>query len=68
MDMPVQDRASALKAPCAARYDNYIGGQWVAPKAGRYFENISPVTGRVRVWKSRSGGLGMSRFNVVFCG
>ena len=46
MDMPVQDRASALKAPFAARYDNYIGGQWVAPKAGRYFENISPVTGR----------------------
>jgi aldehyde dehydrogenase len=46
MDMPVHDRASALKAPFAARYDNYIGGQWAAPKAGRYFENISPVTGR----------------------
>ncbi len=36
----------AAKVPFAKRYDNYIGGQWVAPKAGRYFENISPVTGR----------------------
>ena len=28
-----------------ARYDNFIGGQWVAPVQGRYFENTSPVTG-----------------------
>lgn len=27
------------------RYENYIGGQWVAPLKGRYFENITPVTG-----------------------
>lgn len=29
------------------RYDNYIGGQWVAPVDGEYFDNISPVTGEV---------------------
>src|SRR5689334_3617193 len=29
-----------------ARYQNYIGGEWVAPVAGRYFENASPVTGQ----------------------
>ncbi|RCS22916.1 aldehyde dehydrogenase family protein [Phyllobacterium salinisoli] len=34
------------KVPFAKRYDNFIAGQWVAPKSGRYFENISPVTGR----------------------
>ena len=34
------------KVPFAKRYDNYIGGKWVAPKSGKYFENISPVTGR----------------------
>ena len=28
-----------------AKYDNFIGGKWVPPKAGRYFDNISPVTG-----------------------
>ena len=29
------------------KYDNYIGGEWVAPKAGEYFENTSPVNGRL---------------------
>ncbi|ODS03027.1 aldehyde dehydrogenase [Methyloceanibacter marginalis] len=28
------------------RYDNFIGGDWVAPTDGRYFDNISPVTGK----------------------
>ena len=27
------------------RYENYIGGEWLAPLEGKYFENISPVTG-----------------------
>ena len=35
-----------LKSPFKARYDNFIGGKWVAPAAGRYFENSSPITGR----------------------
>ena len=29
------------------RYENYIGGEWVAPVKGQYFENITPVTGDV---------------------
>jgi aldehyde dehydrogenase len=33
--------------PFAARYDNFIGGKWVAPRAGKYFDNASPVTGKV---------------------
>ncbi|WNG30981.1 aldehyde dehydrogenase [Cystobacter fuscus] len=28
------------------RYGNYIGGEFVPPVKGQYFENISPVTGR----------------------
>ena len=28
------------------RYGNYIGGEWVAPAGGQYFENVSPVTGK----------------------
>jgi aldehyde dehydrogenase len=28
------------------RYGNFIGGEWVPPAKGVYFENISPVTGR----------------------
>jgi aldehyde dehydrogenase len=29
------------------RYGNFINGEWVAPVKGEYFENITPVTGRV---------------------
>jgi len=36
----------AVQVPFKQRYDNFIGGQWVAPKAGRYFENITPITGK----------------------
>ena len=36
----------ALKSPFAKRYENYIGGEWKAPKAGKYFDNISPITGQ----------------------
>ena len=28
------------------RYDNFIGGEWVAPVEGRYQDNLSPVTGQ----------------------
>ena len=28
------------------QYENYIGGKWVAPSIGEYFENISPVDGK----------------------
>ncbi|MBP6345940.1 MAG: acetaldehyde dehydrogenase ExaC [Neisseriaceae bacterium] len=27
------------------RYENFIGGKWVAPVQGAYFENLTPVTG-----------------------
>jgi aldehyde dehydrogenase len=29
------------------RYQNFIGGQWVEPQNGNYFDNISPVNGKV---------------------
>nr|WP_067290321.1 aldehyde dehydrogenase family protein [Marinobacterium profundum] len=28
------------------RYGNFIGGEWVAPVKGEYFNNVSPVTGK----------------------
>jgi len=46
--MPVDDRPDlVMKAPFAARYDNFIDGQWLAPKSGRYFDNVSPITGGI---------------------
>src|SRR5574337_811854 len=29
-----------------SRYGNFIGGEWVAPAGGEYFENLTPVTGQ----------------------
>ena len=37
-----------------SRYDNYIGGAWVAPTRGRYFENPTPVTGQAFCEVARS--------------
>ncbi|KQP73526.1 aldehyde dehydrogenase [Methylobacterium sp. Leaf113] len=42
------------RSPFSARYENFIGGQWVSPVAGRYFENTSPITGRVICEVARS--------------
>ena len=28
------------------RYDNFIGGKWVAPVRGQYFTNLTPITGQ----------------------
>ncbi|MBI1183114.1 aldehyde dehydrogenase family protein [bacterium] len=36
------------------RYNNYIGGQWVAPVKGEYFDNISPVNGLPFTYAARS--------------
>jgi aldehyde dehydrogenase len=30
-----------------SRYDNFIGGRWVAPTQGKYFADISPTSGAV---------------------
>ncbi|HTE24325.1 aldehyde dehydrogenase family protein [Flavitalea sp.] len=29
------------------KYDHYIDGKWVAPASGSYFDNISPIDGKV---------------------
>jgi aldehyde dehydrogenase len=38
--------ATMPKLPLNPRYDNYIGGEWVAPSDNEYFENVTPVTGK----------------------
>src|SRR5450631_1070958 len=40
---PGQDGA---KVEFKARYENWIGGEWVAPTKGQYFANVTPITGR----------------------
>ena len=36
------------------QYDNYIGGEWLGPVDGEYFENTSPVDGSVIAQVARS--------------
>ena len=36
------------------RYDNYIGGHWTAPRSGQYFDNATPITGKVFTQIARS--------------
>lgn len=35
-------------------YDNYIGGKWMPPVRGEYFENVSPLDGKVFTKAARS--------------
>jgi aldehyde dehydrogenase len=37
---------AGAKVQFKTRYDNFIGGRWVAPVRGQYFDNITPITGR----------------------
>jgi aldehyde dehydrogenase len=37
-----------------SKFDNFIGGKWVAPVQGQYFDKISPVSGQVLCQVSRS--------------
>jgi aldehyde dehydrogenase len=48
---PGQDGSKVSFKP---RYENWIGGEWAAPIKGQYFENISPVTGKVFCEVARS--------------
>lgn len=36
------------------KYDNFINGEWVAPVDGEYFENTSPINGKVICQVARS--------------
>lgn len=44
-----------------ARYANYIAGEWMAPLSQSYFENVSPVTGKVLCEIPRSNAADIER-------
>ncbi|WP_095587943.1 aldehyde dehydrogenase [Actibacterium ureilyticum] len=47
--------AGTFTSPFKTRYDNYIGGKFVPPASGKYFENITPITGAVVCEIAQSG-------------
>jgi aldehyde dehydrogenase len=54
MDMATVEKPTTFEAPgrpgspveCKERYENFIGGHWVAPIDGEYRANLTPVTGQ----------------------
>ncbi len=52
--MLVSEKKLVARPQFKERYDNFIGGQWVAPVKGTYFENISPIDGLAFTQVARS--------------
>ena len=46
--------AAGAKANYKTQYDNFIGGKWVAPVKGQYFDVISPINGKPYTKAARS--------------
>ncbi len=42
------------KVQFKVKYDNFIGGKWVAPAKGGYFDVITPITGKIYTKAARS--------------
>ncbi|KQM86430.1 aldehyde dehydrogenase [Sphingomonas sp. Leaf23] len=52
--MTIQEAIKARTAPFKQRYPNFIGGRWVDPVEGRWFDNRSPIDGQVICQVARS--------------
>jgi len=46
--------AAGAKISYKTRYDNFIGGKWVAPVKGEYFDVITPISGKPYTKAARS--------------
>ena len=47
-------KGMGVTIPYKAKYHNFIGGKWVAPVKGEYFDVISPITGKPYTQTARS--------------
>jgi aldehyde dehydrogenase len=45
---------AGAKVQYKAKYDNFIGGKWVAPVKGEYFDVITPISGKSYTHAARS--------------
>ncbi|EGQ63275.1 aldehyde dehydrogenase (NAD) family protein, partial [Acidithiobacillus sp. GGI-221] len=46
--------ADGAKVKYKSKYDNFIGGKWVAPVKGQYFDVITPINGKSYTQAARS--------------
>ncbi len=61
IDHKIEPGQYGYPVPFKKRYANYIGGEWLAPLSGEYFENISPVTGKAFCEVPRSNAADVER-------
>jgi len=54
MDM-LEPGKFGIAVPFKKRYENFIGGKWIEPVNKQYFDNTTPVTGKVFCEVARSG-------------
>lgn len=47
--------AAGAKIQYKSRYNNFIGGEWVPPVGGEYFDVVTPISGAVYTQAARSG-------------
>jgi aldehyde dehydrogenase len=61
--MTIYAAPNTAGAPLAhkARYDNFIGGKFVEPVEGRYFDVITPISGKAYTQAARSGAADVDR-------
>ena len=57
----IQPGAYGFPVALRQQHGNYIGGEWVAPASGEYFENVTPVTGQVLCRIPRSNAADIDR-------
>ena len=52
----------APRTPFKSRYANFVGGQWLGPVDGRWFENHSPIDGSLlcQVARSQTADIGLA--------
>jgi aldehyde dehydrogenase len=58
---PASTSNLAVRPTFKEKYDHFIGGQWVAPASGEYFDNISPIDGKVFTRAARGNAKDIER-------
>ncbi|MCB0495540.1 MAG: aldehyde dehydrogenase [Cyclobacteriaceae bacterium] len=46
METLIEEQKVVKRPEFKQRYEHFIGGQWVKPSSGEYFDNISPIDGK----------------------
>jgi aldehyde dehydrogenase len=57
----VQPGAYGFPVSIRNQYQNFIGGNWVAPSSGLYFDNLTPITGQVLCQIPRSNAADVNK-------